>query len=162
MRVRPSRRGEGQNNGISKRGNRYLRRLLINGASADPWVIGAPSGGRAWWWRWLANKTARPSPGRRCTGRRTTSAWPRRLRPPSHALELAREQCRVMVQSSIRRNRDKPGAAYWDINPVRMMRIRFADPIRASSPSRTIRIAYLPLAAKKTDLDQSAKSNTQK
>src|SRR6201981_2411802 len=47
--------------GISKRGNRYLRRLLINGASAnllrskatnaDPWVIGLRRRRRAWWWR---------------------------------------------------------------------------------------------------------------
>jgi hypothetical protein len=45
--------------GITKRGNRYLRRLLINGASAnllrskatkaDPWVIGAPMGLRGVW-----------------------------------------------------------------------------------------------------------------
>jgi transposase len=42
--------GKARLGGISKRGNRYLRRLLINGASAnllrskatnaDPWVIG--------------------------------------------------------------------------------------------------------------------------
>jgi transposase len=49
--------GEVRLGGISKRRNRYLRRLLINGASAnllrskatnaDPWVSGA-GGGRAW------------------------------------------------------------------------------------------------------------------
>src|SRR5256886_2258082 len=44
--------------GISKRGNQYLRRLLINGASAnllrskatnaDPWVMGCVDGDRRW------------------------------------------------------------------------------------------------------------------
>ena len=62
--------GKARLGGISKRGNRYLRRLLINGASAnllrskatnaDPWVIGLrrrrPSLVVAVAW---ANKTAR-------------------------------------------------------------------------------------------------------
>ena len=34
----------------------------------------------------------KPANRKPSTGRRITSAWPRRPRPPSHALELAREQ----------------------------------------------------------------------
>ena len=51
--------GKNRLGGISKRGNQYLRRLLINGASAnllrskatnaDPWVIGL---GQTLSWRW--------------------------------------------------------------------------------------------------------------
>ena len=85
--------------GITKRGNRYLRRLLINGASAnllrskatkaDPWVIGlrrrrpplvvAVA---------LANKTARIA----WAVMHRHENYQRRFRPLSHVLELAREQ----------------------------------------------------------------------
>jgi transposase len=53
--------GKNRLGGISKRGNQYLRRLLINGAcanllrskatNADPGVIDCASAGRTWWWR---------------------------------------------------------------------------------------------------------------
>ena len=88
--------------GISKRGNQYLRRLLINGASAnllrskatnaDPWVIGL-----------------------------------RRRRPP---LVVATRDGTVGRSDATEPNL----AVHRDIDPVRMMRTRFADPIRASSP----------------------------
>src|SRR6516164_4649392 len=65
---------------------------------------------------------------------RTTSAWPWRLRPLSHVLELAREQMTRdgTVGRSDATERSLP--VHRDIDPARVMRTRFADPIRASSP----------------------------
>jgi Transposase IS116/IS110/IS902 family len=131
--------------GITKRGNRYLRRLLINGASAnllrskatkaDPWVIGirrrrpplvvAVA---------LANKTAR-------------IAWAVMLRQEQYqprapwrlSLGAGAGACeRVMTRDGTVGRSDATERSlplHWDIDPARVMRPRFADPIRASSPS---------------------------
>src|SRR5262249_17243074 len=96
--------------GITKRGNRYLRRLLINGASAnllrskatkaDPWVIGlrrrrpplvvavalANKTARIAWAVMLREKVYQP---------RAMGAWA----PTALGLELAREQWRVIARS---------------------------------------------------------------
>src|SRR5215467_7058495 len=65
---------------------------------------------------------------------RTTSAWPRRLRPAeprSGACERAMTRDGTVGRSDA----TEPNLAFHrDIDPVRMMRTRFADPIRASSP----------------------------
>src|ERR1700688_2988577 len=93
--------GKARLGGISKRGNRYLRRLLINGASAnllrskatnaDPWVIGLrrrrPSLVVA---VALANKTARIAWAvmhRQEDSQPNYQRMATAAKPPSHALE---------------------------------------------------------------------------
>src|SRR5262245_25281114 len=65
---------------------------------------------------------------------RTTSAWPRRLKaaePRSGACERAMTRDGTVGRSDA----TEPNLAlHRDIDPVRVMRTRFADPIRASSP----------------------------
>ena len=132
--------------GITKRGNRYLRRLLINGASAnllrskatkaDPWVIGlrrrrpplvvAVA---------LANKTARIAwavmlraegiPAQGCGGLVAHGTG-------AGACERAMTRDGTVGRSDAT-ERSLP--VHRDIDPARMMRPRFADSIRASSPS---------------------------
>jgi Transposase IS116/IS110/IS902 family len=132
--------------GITKRGNRYLRRLLINGASAnllrskatkaDPWVIGlrqrrpplvvAVA---------LANKTAR-------------IAWTVMLRekeyqPTAVAALVAHGSAAGACERAMTRDgtvgrsdaTERSLPFHWDIDPARMMRPRFADSIRAGSPA---------------------------
>src|SRR5262249_20114164 len=132
--------------GITKRGNRYLRPLLINGASAnllrskatkaDPWVIGlrrrrpplvvAVA---------LANKTAR-------------IAWAVMLREKEiPAQDYGRLVAHGTGAGACKRAMTRDGTVgrsdatetslpfHWDIDPARVMRPRFADSIRASSPS---------------------------
>src|ERR1700751_326223 len=129
--------------GISKRGNQYLPRLLINGASfnllrskatnADPWVIGLrrrrPSLVVA---VALANKTAR-------------IAWAVMHRQGNYQRMAAAAQAAAPRTGACERAMTRDGtvgrshatetnlALHRDIDPVRMMRTRFADPIRASS-----------------------------
>src|SRR5262249_36030846 len=138
--------GKTRLSGITKRGNRYLRRLLINGASAnllrskatkaDPWVIGlrrrrpplvvAVA---------LANKTA-------------PIAWAGMLReeeiPPQDCGRLVAHGTgaggceRAMTRDGKVGRSDATETSlpfHWDIDPARVMRPRFADSIRASSPS---------------------------
>src|SRR3954462_917457 len=65
---------------------------------------------------------------------RITSAWPWRLGPT----KLRSGGCeRAMTRDGTvgRSDAIETNLAFrWDIDPVRMMRTRFADPIRASSP----------------------------
>src|SRR5262249_3342018 len=131
--------------GISKRGNQYLRRLLINGASAnllrskatnaDPWVIGLrqrrPSLVVA---VALANKTPRIS----SAGMHRPEVYQRvavealGAEPRAGACERAMTRDGTVGRSDAT-ERSLP--VHRDIDPARLMRPRFADSIRASSPS---------------------------
>jgi len=85
--------------GITKRGNRYLRRLLINGASAnllrsratkaDPWVVGLRRRRPPLVVAVLANKTARIAWAVICARMNTSPGSG--LVATAPALELARE-----------------------------------------------------------------------
>src|SRR5439155_18979051 len=130
--------------GITKRGNRYLRRLLINGASAnllrskatkaDPWVIGIrrrrpplvvaveQDGAHR-----LGGDAARERiPAQGCGGLVSLRG-------------LGAGACeRVMTRDGTVGRSDATERSlplHWDIEPARVMRPRFADSIRASSPS---------------------------
>src|SRR5262249_37589370 len=131
--------------GISKRGNQYLRRLLINGASAnlrrskatnaDPWVIGlrrrrpplvvAVA---------LANKTARIAWAvmHRHENYQRVAAAAEAAEPRAGACERAMTRDGTVGRSDAT-ERSLP--LHWDMDPARVMRPRFADSIRASSPS---------------------------
>src|SRR5215204_7804352 len=64
---------------------------------------------------------------------RITGAWQWRLRPTrlrSGACERAMTRDGTVGRSDAT---ETNLASHWDIDPVRMMRTRFADPIRASS-----------------------------
>src|SRR5438067_5995253 len=131
--------------GITKRGNRYLRRLLINGASAnllrskatkaDPWVIGlrrrrpplvvavalANKNGA---YRLGGDAAKDGIPAQGCGGL---------------VRGLGAGACeRVMTRDGTVGRSDATERSlplHWDIDPARVMRPRFADSIRASSPS---------------------------
>jgi hypothetical protein len=111
--------------GITKRANRYLRRLLINGASANlllrnatkanPWVIGL--------------RRRRPPPLVVAVALANKTA-PHRLGAGACERVMTRDGTvgrSDATESSPRLHRDS--------DPVRVMRPRFADPIRANSPS---------------------------
>jgi len=132
--------------GITKRGNRYLRRLLINGASAnllrskatkaDPWVIGL--------------RPAAAAAGRRRGAGEQDGAH--RLGGDAAREGIPAQGCGGLVAhgtgaGACERAMTRDGTVgrsdaterslpfHWDIDPARMMRPRFADSIRASSPS---------------------------
>jgi hypothetical protein len=124
--------------GISKRGNRYLRRLLINGASAnllrskatkaDPWVIGL--------------RRRRAEPGRRCgageqNGAHGLGCDAAAGELPAHGIgglvaEPRSGACeREMTRDDTVGRSDATESSlpsHRDIDPVRMMRPRFAEP----------------------------------
>jgi transposase len=135
--------GKARLGGISKRGNRYLRRLLINGASANLLRSKATS-------RSVGDRASPPpaepgrrrGPGEQDRAHRLGGDAPAGELPAYGRSGINRRAARQSLRETMKRDGtvgrsdaiERSLPSHRDIDPARVMRPRFAEPIRASSP----------------------------